>query len=553
MEAHCNHTGIVFYVMKKILPILLCALLFTACKKLEANFDYCVNDLTVSFTNKSVAADTFAWNFGDGSETSTEKNPSHTYAESGTYTVTLTASDGKSSDIKKMDIEVDPSAKTEPKGQTIRFVESDENFPNPERGLYKQAYYESDSSGIKNQANVSIINYNRKAEDNLTLYLHSYYLTEYMESNLPEEFFTRFDNNMKALRQGGAKVVLRFSYKHDNSKNGIPWDATPEWIHKHIDQLTPYLQKNADVILCVQCGLIGVWGEWYYTTNFKMNPTKDEDFEPRWQVLEHLLQAVPESRQVALRTPSFKMRYLKMRGMDGALTADEAYKNTNKARICAHNDCFVSSSSDVGTYVGNSDRVFWQEDSKYTIMGGETCEKCSSSDGPYALKEMAKFHWTYLNADYREEVTNMWRKDGTIDEVRRRLGYRLYLEKTILTEQPKAGQEYQAYFKLRNRGFAAPMNKRDVELIFVSATDESKKFVYPQTSVDPRFWLPGEHTFTLSCSLDAQMKGEYKLYLNLPDPYESLHNDPRYSIRLADENMWEEATGYNYLTSINIE
>lgn len=441
----------------------------------------------------------------------------------------------------------------EPKGKVVTFEESDENFSNPERGLYLQTYYTS--ADLTSHLNVKTMENLRKSSNKVTLCLHSYYLTDYMECDIPKEFLDRLDSNMNALRNGGGKTILRFSYKYDNSNNGQPWDATPEWIHKHIDQLTPYLQKNADVILCVQCGLIGVWGEWYYTTNFKMNPTTDEDYEPRWQVLEHLLRAVPESRQVALRTPSFKMRYLQMRGVgENPLTEEEAYKLTNKARICAHNDCFVSSSSDVGTYVGKDDRAFWAEDTKYTMMGGETCEKCSRSNGENALKEMEKYHWTYLNRDYRESVTNMWRADGTMDTIMRRLGYRLYLEKTILvTKKPKAGHEFKAYFKLHNRGFAAPVNKRDVELIFASATDASKVFVYPQTSVDPRFWLPGEHTFTLSCNLDAQMKGEYKLYLNLPDPYESLHNDPRFSIRLADENMWEEATGYNYLTTITVE
>jgi hypothetical protein len=72
--------------------------------------------------------------------------------------------------------------------------------------------------------------------------------------------------------------------------------------------------------------------------------------------------------------------------------------------------------------------------------------------------------------------------------------------------------------------------------------------------VDPRFWLPGEeHTFTLSCTLDPGMSGEYKLYLNLPDPYPSIHDDPRFSIRLANENMWDETTGYNLLATINVE
>jgi hypothetical protein len=148
----------------------------------------------------------------------------------------------------------------------------------------------------------------------------------------------------------------------------------------------------------------------------------------------------------------------------------------------------------------------------------------------------------------------MWRKDGSMKTIQRRLGYRLVLDKAILTPKPKAGQEFKAYFILHNVGFAAPMNPRDVELILVNASDASKKYVFPQESVDPRFWLPEEeHRFTLACTLNDIVPGEYKLYLNLPDPYPSIHDDPRYSIRLANENVWEEETGYNYIATINVE
>ena len=46
---------------------------------------------TVSFINTSENADSFVWDFGDGT-TSTEINPIHAYGESGTFTASLTAS-----------------------------------------------------------------------------------------------------------------------------------------------------------------------------------------------------------------------------------------------------------------------------------------------------------------------------------------------------------------------------------------------------------------------------------------------------------------------------
>jgi PKD repeat protein len=44
-----------------------------------------------SFTNTSSGAATYDWNFGDGSAHSSATNPTHTYATSGTFTVTLIA------------------------------------------------------------------------------------------------------------------------------------------------------------------------------------------------------------------------------------------------------------------------------------------------------------------------------------------------------------------------------------------------------------------------------------------------------------------------------
>ena len=67
-----------------------------------------ITPLNVAFTNTTTgSATTWAWDFGDG-ETSTLKNPGHSYSAPGTYTVKLTASGPGGSSTKTATIKADP-------------------------------------------------------------------------------------------------------------------------------------------------------------------------------------------------------------------------------------------------------------------------------------------------------------------------------------------------------------------------------------------------------------------------------------------------------------
>ena len=75
-----------------------------------AGFTTQINGLNVTFTNTSKDEDgdtlTYSWNFGNG-KTSTDKNPSVTYDEKGTYHVTLTVTDpSKASNTAEDDVTV---------------------------------------------------------------------------------------------------------------------------------------------------------------------------------------------------------------------------------------------------------------------------------------------------------------------------------------------------------------------------------------------------------------------------------------------------------------
>ena len=73
-----------------------------------ARFIYAIdpdNGLMVTFTNASLNADTYSWDFGD-EESSIEMSPSHTFPTSGTYDVVLTATNSGGSDFVTKSLEL---------------------------------------------------------------------------------------------------------------------------------------------------------------------------------------------------------------------------------------------------------------------------------------------------------------------------------------------------------------------------------------------------------------------------------------------------------------
>lgn len=71
------------------------------------------NSQLIVFTNETENGDSYVWDFGDGSATSTETSPSHEYAAGGTYKVTLTATNAGGDNSFSLDINVASSGGVE--------------------------------------------------------------------------------------------------------------------------------------------------------------------------------------------------------------------------------------------------------------------------------------------------------------------------------------------------------------------------------------------------------------------------------------------------------
>ena len=424
----------------------------------------------------------------------------------------------------------------------LTFTESDENIANPERGFYLAR---STNGYAFSASQVAAARVNKR-----TLFHISHYLTDYMQSDIAESFLERVRTEMQGLRDGGAKCILRFSYKNDASEAAKPWDAEPKWVLRHIEQLKPILQEYCDVIMCFQAGFVGVWGEWYYTDNFVFNPQTPGDHALRKQVVDAMLAALPSDRQVALRTPMFK-RMMYAQSYTDTLTLATAYNGSDRARLGCFNDCFGNSSTDSGTFGGDETREFWKKDTRYVFMGGETCGVSDYCKCEASLKDMKDYHWTYLNNDYHQDVLSRWETDGCRDEIERRLGYRLSLTDVWHSAVVVPGADVKMRVKLKNTGFAAPMNGRAVEFVFVDGKGTKTVFECPE--VDPRYWFAGQTvTIEKTVRIPENASGSCGIYLNLPDPKPTLHDNPLFSIRLANDNVWDEKTGYNKLVEIEV-
>jgi len=140
--------------------------------------------------------------------------------------------------------------------------------------------------------------------------------------------------------------------------------------------------------------------------------------------------------------------------------------------------------------------------------------------------------------------------DAGDDGRARRLGYRFRLIDAIIPLNAVSSAPFSVIARITNEGFARPYNPRDLELVLRHTVSGAVTRIRVGQS-DIRLVLPGPGettTLTLTAQLPMSLaSGDYDVLLNLPDPAPTLNARPEYSIRLANEGVWEPATGYNRL------
>lgn len=435
---------------------------------------------------------------------------------------------------------------------TVEYQQSDAIIANPERGFDHtiNTHYYADRTGYTPLDEQTLAGYRA---DGITQIVRVFYMEKFAHTSTLDPAWLRLvQDDFNTARRAGVSIITRFAYAE-----GKTWPYSPPYgdadlptVLAHIRQLTPLLRANADVIPVLQSGFIGLWGEGYYTDYFASDPANpgvltQSDWDKRRAVVRAELQALPADRSIQLRTMQMKQEIVGVpTGTAGALTEDEAYQDTAKARIGHHNDCFLASPDDYGTFLSDPitlDQEYLAQDSRYVPVGGETCTvNPPRSEWPSASAEMARYHYSYLNRDYLTDVLDSWGQAG-IDETAKRLGYRFVMINSSVADGGRHGSP-QVSVQVKNVGWAAPYNPRPAYLVLTSGA----RTVRIPFHSDARTWAAGT-TKTITATLPWMEPGRYQAFLALPAADVRTAHNPDYAIQTANVGTWDAARGLNDL------
>ena len=438
---------------------------------------------------------------------------------------------------------------------TIAYQEDLSVFANPERGWYK-SINPGYNDALAPWLTVAELQNLRNGDDKVTLIRKYYLLKDFRNSSIPQWYLDNVKVDLQACRDAGVKLVPRFSYLWSLGVGPNPdQDAPLNIVLQHLDQLEPIFNNYKDVIAWVQAGLVGKWGEWHSSSHNHVDNYTLQILPSGLQIRDKLLAVVPTDRFVAMRY----FEHHKIPFWPQPLTQSQAYNGTAQARISTHHDRLMHEANwalpSCGSCLPYQEmKDYLTQDSKWALYEGEP-----ESSGDYYKKndprdEFSELHMTAVanNANGTAHY-DYWKQQGWYSGLTKHLGYRLKLTSATIDKQVNSGESFSISLIINNVGYAPPVNARKFEVMLRNTANGSvhKTDVTNYGGANPRYWLPGSRTVSLTIPVPSTLaSGSYEVLVNLADPSSLLYGRPEYSIRLANQNVWEPTTGYNRLNHV---
>ena len=323
--------------------------------------------------------------------------------------------------------------------------------------------------------------------------------------DLTEDALNVLQESLDSIRANNGFAVVRICY--DPWYNGRS-NVTPdhEWVLKHVKQLAPVLSKNTDVIVALEMGMHGAYGEMHSDTNI----TYDRVAE----AVNLMLRSTPPELKILTRTGNYSAKVLGFDNwgvdfhIDGEKFAEIAKaKGDTMYRVGMFNDGYLGTQYDYGTWgadcktsICREEGVAWLE--KYSIntpYGGEALTTASGyqviNTPEFLAYEGFRTHTSYLNIQWNNNLIDSWKKshfkgadfeyDGTKDDsltgfkyINDHLGYRFVLREAWLSDTVGADGILRAKLRVQNVGFGNLTRK------MIPSLEIREKRSEPQGDVD---------------------------------------------------------------------
>ncbi|MDF2687029.1 MAG: putative secreted protein [Clostridia bacterium] len=128
------------------------------------------------------------------------------------------------------------------------------------------------------------------------------------------------------------------------------------------------------------------------------------------------------------------------------------------------------------------------------------------------------------------------------------LGYRFVLRKSDIPDEIKKGEELSFNGIIENVGFGNVVKNKLSEIIF---KNEKETFVF-NMDIDVTKWLSktkNEYLYKMIIPQDFSA-GKYEIYLRIRTPSKI---DTNYSIRFANNDIWNDAISANFIGTVIVK
>ena len=384
-----------------------------------------------------------------------------------------------------------------------------------------------------------------------------------VSQDLTEDALNVLQQTFDNIRDFGGRVIVRICY--DPWYNGRS-NVTPahEWVLKHVEQLAPVLSKNTDVIVALEMGMHGAYGEMHSDTSI----TYDRVAE----AVNLMLRNTPPELKILTRTGNYSAKVLGFDNwgvdfhIDGEKFAEIAKaKGDTMYRVGMFNDGYLGTQYDYGTWgadcktsICREEGVAWLE--KYSIntpYGGEALTTASGyqviNTPEFLAYEGFRTHTSYLNIQWNNNLIDSWKKtpfkqkDFDYDPARvdslsgfkyinDHLGYRFVLRESWLSDTVGADGDFNAKLRIQNVGFGNLTWNAPVRLAVLEDLEGSNLDMCPMPTyyelpdVDSRnihsrtisiaggdtvMTFDGNNEVEISTKLNLKGKGSYQVYLKI--------------------------------------